>query len=199
MRLWYLGKAVPWGALLGCCAVAALAVASLHPWPGNAWAVMPVVLAACAAASGFVFDELAVAVTAVTPRGGSWGPSSRLAAGLVPLGVFGVLVVSAPTALSLDRPAWLLTGVGAMAMAAGAAASCARRQLPRPGPVVAGAVALLVLAPMIAGPFLDWQSVFPWGDPPGWVLGFWGTLAGLGIVLAVTAASPSAQNLRLRR
>lgn len=190
MRLWYLRRAVPWAALLACCGLAGLAAASLHAWPGNAWGVLPVALAACAAASGFVFDELATAVTAVTPRGRTWAPSARLGPGLVPLGVFTALVASAPADLALDRSAWLLTGLGAVAVAAGAAACCARSQLPRPGPAVAGTVALLVLAPTIAGPFLEWESVFPWDGREGWVLAFWGALAAVGTALAAAACAP---------
>lgn len=190
MRLWYLGRAVPWVALLGCCLVGALGVASLHRWPDSAWAVLPLTLATCAGACGFVFDDLATAVTSVTPRGGTWRRTSRLLAGLVPLVLWAVLVVIAPDSLALDRSSWLLAGVAAAATACGVAGVLARHQRTRPGPTVAGAVVLMVLMPLIVGPLLSWESVFPFGDPRGWVLGLWSGVAGLGALLVGWALRP---------
>ncbi|MGH3348940.1 MAG: hypothetical protein ACRDO4_18325 [Nocardioides sp.] len=190
MRAWYLGRAIPWVALLGCCLVAGLAVAALHRWPDNAWAVLPLVLAACAAAAGFVFDDVATAVTSVTPRGGTWRRTSRLLAGLVPVAVWALLVATAPSELSLDASAWLLAGLAGAVAAAGAAAIGSRRQLARPGPTVAGAIVMLVLVPSVAGPFLEWEPVFPFGDYPGWVLGFWAGVLGVGMLLVGWAMRP---------
>lgn len=190
MRLWYLRRAVPWAALLGCCGVAALGVASLHRWPGNAWAVLPLVLAACAAACGFVFDDLATAVTSVTPRGATWRRTTRLAGGLLPVAVWALLVAVSPGRLSLDVSAWLLAGAAGAVAAAGGAAVCSRRQLARPGAGVAGVVVMLALVPLVAGPFLAWESVYPFGDHPGWVVGLWAGVAALGALLVGWALRP---------
>lgn len=190
MRAWYLGRAIPWVALLGCCGIAVIAVASLHRWPDNAWMVLPLVLAACAAAAGFVFDDVATAVTSVTPRGGRWRRTTRLLAVLVPVGIWTLLVVTAPSELSLDAAAWLLAGLAAAAAAAGAAAIGGRRQVARPGPTVAGGFVMLTLVPSIAGPFLEWEPVFPFGDYPDWVMGFWVGVLVVGLLLVGWAMRP---------
>jgi len=187
MRVWYLGRVIPWVALLGLCSIAVLAAVSLHQWPQNAWSVMPLVLGGCAAACCFVFDDAATAITSVTPRGSTWGRTTRLGAGLVPVAVWTLLVASAPSGLLLDRSAWLLAGSAAALVATGAAAIAARRQRPRPGPAVAGVVMMLVLAPLIAGPFLQWESVYPFGDFAGWVTGLWTGVAVVGALLVALA------------
>lgn len=195
MRAWYLRRAIPWAALAGCSAIATAGALSLHRWPDNSWAVLPLVLAGCAAACGFVFDDVATAVTAVTPRGGTWRRTTRLAAGLLPLGLWAVLVASSPGELELDGPGWLLAGLGATSAVVGAAAVAARRQVPRPGQAIAGVVVLLALVPVVAGPFLDWEPVYPTDSSPDHVLALWGGLAALGAALV---ASTYARRSRVR-
>lgn len=195
MRWWYLRRAVPWAAVGGCSLAAAVGAASLHPWPENAAAVLPLVLAACAAACGFVFDDVATSVTTVTPRGDRWRRTTRLAAGLLPLGTWVLLVASTPGRLALDRPGWLLAGAGAALSSVGVAAFCARRQVPRPGPAVAGVVVLLAMLPVVAGPFLDWEPVYPTDTSPARVVVLWTGLAVLGAALV---AASYARRLRVR-
>ena len=77
---WYLRRAIPWMALLGC-------------WPGpccwwsrwtsgrrRALVLLPGLVAACAAAAAFCFDEVSLPVVEVTPRGAAWRRTARLAA-----------------------------------------------------------------------------------------------------------------------
>jgi hypothetical protein len=190
VRAWYLGRAIPWPALLGCCATGALVTGVLHRWPDRAWLLLPLGMAACVAGCGFLFDDTAVTVTAVTPRGSAWRATTRLAAGSVPVGVWTLLVATAPGSLALDVPAWVLAGASVAAVAAGAAAVAGRRQQARPGPAVAGTLVLATLVPLMVGPFLDWESVFPFGGHPGWVVGFWAGVLGAGALLVGWALRP---------
>lgn len=190
MRLWYLGRAVPWASLLGCCGVSALAAVSLRPWPDHVWMVLPLVLAGCAGAAALVFDDVATAITSVTPRGTTWRRTTRLAGALVPCGVWVGAVLLAPSTLALDRGEWILVGFAASAAAVGLAAVGARRQLPRPGPAVAGAVVMLLIAPLVVGPFLDWPSVYPFGDLADRVVALWTVIASAAALLLAWALRP---------
>lgn len=173
MRWWYLRRGVPWLAVLGCCAAAGLLAGLLARWPSSAPVLLPAVLACCAAAATFVFDERPVLLVAVTPRGATWRRTARLAVALVPLGVWAAVVLARPGDLSLHRGGWLLIGFAAVSLSVGAAALASRWEVPSPGGMIAPAVALAVIGPVIVAGFLGWESIYPIGDFPQGVWVFW--------------------------
>ena len=181
LRWWYLSRGVPWPAVLIPCGGAALLVATLARWPSLALVLLPAVLACCAAAAAFVFDEQALSVVAVTPRGSAWRRTARLAVALVPLGVWGVVVLARPGDLPLERAGWWLIGGAGVVLAVGLAALASRREVPAPGATLAGAAALVAIAPVVVSGFLGWSSVYPFGDFAGGVWVFWLVLAGVGV------------------
>jgi hypothetical protein len=71
-RLWYLRRGVAWLPVLGGCGAAVVMALLLERWPTTALVVAPSLLTCCAAAAAFAFDEDAVQVVAVTPRGSRW-------------------------------------------------------------------------------------------------------------------------------
>ena len=93
-RLWYLRRGVAWRPVLGACGAAAITAVLLARWPDDAFLLAPALLACCAAAAAFVYDEDALPVVAVTPRGAGWRRVNRLGVALVPLSLW-VVVVSA--------------------------------------------------------------------------------------------------------
>lgn len=190
VRLWYAVRAVPRAALTGCLALAAAMVVTVRLWEDAAGMLLPMALAATAAASGFVFDDPALAVTAVTPRAERWARVTRLLVATVPLVAWGVLVLAVPDAVVLDRTRWWLAGAGAASLAAGSGALAASR-LPRPGGAVASGIALLAVLPLLVGPFLGWTPVFPLGRFPDDVLTVWVFVALLGGLLCALALSRS--------
>lgn len=186
LRWWYLRRAVPWLTVLACCAAGLAVAAALEQWPEAALVLLPVLLGCCVAAAAFSFDETAIAVVAVTPRGGIWRGATRLAAAGVPLLVWTLLVLAGPGGLPLDRPAWSLLGAGAVAITAGTAALAARH-LASPGPALAPGVVLAVTSPVVLTGMLGWEPVYPVGEFPAGVLSFWVSL-GLAGVLGCAAA-----------
>ena len=180
LRWWYLRRGVPWPAVLGASAVAALLGALLTRWPSGALVLLPALLACCAAAAAFVFDEHAVTVVAVTPRGSTWRRTARLAVVLVPLGVWSLVVVARPGNLPLERAGWWLIGGASIAVTVGIAALASRQEVPAPGATLAAAAALVALGPVVVTPFLDLPSVYPFGDFAGGVWMFWLVLGAVG-------------------
>ena len=189
-RWWYLRRGVAWWALLGCC-VAALAVAGgLSRWPSSSVVLLPALLACCAAGAGFVFDESAGAVVAVTPRGAGWRRTARLGVALVPLAVWCGAVLARPGDLPLDRWAWWSVGAATLALASGLAAMASRREVDSPGALLASLVALVVLAPVVVTAFLGWDSVYPVSDLPTGVWAFWAVVGTAGVTTWLAAARP---------
>jgi hypothetical protein len=187
VRLWYAGRAVPWAALLACAALAAALTGAMNLWEQMAAALLPLAVVATAAAAGFLFDDHAVAVTSVTPRGRRWAPVTRLALAAVPVAVWLLLLPLLPGSVPLDTAGWWLIGAGACLLAAGVAGLAARGHQSRPGGMVATMLALLAIVPMVVGPFLDWEPVFPIGDFPGWAFGLWGGIAAVGAAMCAIA------------
>ena len=173
LRWWYLRRGVPWLAVLGCCAAAGLLAGLLARWPSAAIVLLPAILASCAAAATFVFDERPVLLVAVTPRGASWRRTARLAVALVPLGVWAAVVLLRPGDLPLHRGGWLLIGFAAVSLSVGCAALASRREVPAPGAMLAPVVALAAISPVVVSAFLGWESVYPIGDFPQGVWVFW--------------------------
>jgi hypothetical protein len=198
VRLWYAGRAVPWAALLACAALAAALTGAMNLWEQMAAALLPLAVVATAAAAGFLFDDHAVAVTSVTPRGQRWGRTTRLSLTLLPMATWLALVRLLPASIPLDTNGWWLIGAGACLLAAGVAGLAARGQQSRPGGMVATMLALLAIAPMVVGPFLDWEPVFPIGDFPDWAFGLWGGIAAVGAAMCTAAVLAPVRGRRAR-
>jgi hypothetical protein len=190
MRVWYLRRAVPWPALVGCTAAAVVVAAVLGRWPETALLLAPAMLGCCAAAAGFAFDEPVAAIAAVTPRGALWARTSRLLALLVPAPVWLALVLIRPGDLPLDRPLWLLSGTAALVATAGVAAHATLRELPAPGSSLAALVVFAVLAPVVVAMFLGRDSIYPIGEAPAGVRTFWTVVGAAGLLLCASALRP---------
>lgn len=189
-RWWYLRRGVAWPALLGCCGAALAVAAALGRWPSTGVVLMPALLACCAAGAGFVFDERAAAVVAVTPRGGGWRRTSRLIVALLPLAVWGSVVLARPGDLPLDRWAWWSVGAAALALASGAAALASRRQVESPGSLLASVAALAVMSPVVVSGFLGWESAYPMGGLTASTWAFWWVVAAAGATGWAVALRP---------
>lgn len=187
---WYLRRAVPWAALLGCCAGAVGVALLLERWPTSALVLLPVLLACCVAAAGFAFDEVTLPVVEVTPRGATWRRGARLAVAAVPLLLWGAVVWLRPGDLALDRVAWWAVGSAAIVLALGAAALASRRSVAAPGSVLAPVVAIALISPMVITSFLGWASVYPFGDLTATGQGLWWLVGGAGLVACAAALRP---------
>ena len=187
---WYLRRAIPWMALLGCCAGALLLALALDRWPTTALVLLPGLLAACAAAAAFCFDEVSLPVVEVTPRGATWRRTARLAVAGVPLGVWTLFVVARPGDLPLDRSAWWLLGFAAIGLTVGLAALASRHAVNNPGGSLAPAVVLVVISPVVISAFLGWDTLYPIGDFASGVLAFWLAVAGAGALACLAALRP---------
>lgn len=198
MRFWYVRRGVAWPALVVCCGVAVVTALLVHRWPGTALVLLPAVLAGCAAAAAFLFDEPSASVVAVTPRGGSWRSLARLGCGLVPLSLWAALVVARPGDLPLSRPGWLLLGVATIALSAGTAALLSRSH-PVPGPTLASLIVLIVLAPVVTFGFLDVPVPFPLSGFERGILGFWLALAAVAVLVCAAALRPPVRGWSARR
>lgn len=196
LRWWYLRRGVPWLAVLGCCAAAGLLAGLVAQWPSTAMVLLPTVLASCAAAATFVFDERPVLLVAVTPRGATWRRTARLAVALVPLGVWSAIVLARPGDIPLHRGGWLLIGFAAVSLSVGAAALASRLEVPSPGAMLAPVVALTAISPVVATAFLGWESVYPIGDFPRRVWVFWLITAALAALTMLPAHTNSALTMR---
>ena len=188
---WYLRRGIPWTVLLGCCAAAAVMALLLERWPSSALLVLPAMLATCAAAAAFSFDEPSLPVVEVTPRGGRWRRAARLCAAGVPLVVWLLLVALRPGDLALSLGGWWLVGLAATALTAGLAGLASRHAVDTPGGSLAAAAVLAALSPVVICAFLGWSSPYPIGDFPPGVLAFWIAAAGVAALLCVTALCPA--------
>jgi hypothetical protein len=182
MRLWYLRRAIPWRAVAGCAAVAAVLVVLACRWSSLASLSVPLGILLLVSAACFAFDEPAVAVTAVTPRSSRWAMASRCGA-CAALLVAGLVLLAATPGSVVGDLARVLFASGAVALAAVLVG--VRREVARPGAVVATAVVLGGLAPLVVGPFFDWPSPYP---PPALGDGLraaWGVAAAVGLITVV--------------
>jgi hypothetical protein len=187
---WYLRRAIPWMALLGCCTGALLLAGVLARWPSMALVALPALVGSCAAAAAFTFDEPALPVVEVTPRGATWRRTARLAAAGVPLLLWAVFVLVRPGDLPLSRGWWLLIGLAAITLTAGLAALASRRAVPSPGGALAGGVVLAAIAPVVIGAFLDWESLYPMGQFPTSVVVVWLSVGAAGVLACLAALRP---------
>ena len=187
---WYLRRAIPWMALLGCLAGAVVLAVALDRWPTTAMTLLPALLASCAAAAAFTFDEVSLPVVEVTPRGSVWRRTARLAAALLPLAVWALVVAVRPGDLPLSRGSWFLIGLAAITLTAGLAALASRHAVATPGGSLAALVVLALISPVVIGAFLGWDSLYPIGEFSAGVLAFWLGVAGSGVLACVAALRP---------
>lgn len=189
-RLWYLRRGVAWLPLLGACGAAALTAMLLARWPDDAFLLAPALLAFCAAAAAFAYDEDALPVVAVTPRGAGWRRANRLGVTLVPLSLWAVVVSVRPGHVSLERPGWWLLGVATVLLVTGSAAMASRRLVPTPGALLAPVVALAAVAPVTLAGMFSWGTLYPIGDFPDPVKTVWLGVALCGAVVCAVAMRP---------
>lgn len=155
---WYLRRAVPWSPVLGAVGLVVALIAAAHRWEEVEGLALTLAALVTVAAAALVYDDAAVAVTAVTPRA-RWAQWARLAAGVAVLALGGAVLLTG--AGHTDRSDWALA-VAALGGATLLVALVGRqRQVPRPGTPVASGVVLLGLAPLVVGLFLDLGSPYP--------------------------------------
>jgi hypothetical protein len=189
-RLWYLRQGVAWLPLLGACGAAVVIAVLLVRWPEDAFLLAPALLACCAAAAAFAYDEAALLVVAVTPRGAGWRRANRLAVTLVPLSLWAAVVTLRPGDVVLSRPGWWLLGGATVLLVAGSAALASRRLVPTPGALLAPVVALLALAPVTFAGMFSWGTLYPVGDFPDPVRTVWLGVALSGAAVCAVALRP---------
>ncbi len=189
-RLWYLRRGVAWMPVLGACGAAAVTAVLLARWPEDAFLLAPALLACCAAAAAFAYDEAALPVVAVTPRGAGWRRANRLAVTLVPLSLWAVLVALRPGDVPLVRPGWWLVGGAVVGLVAGSAALASRRLVAAPGSVLAPVVALAVVAPVTFAGLFSWGTLYPIGDFPDPIRTVWLAVALSGAAVCAVALRP---------
>jgi hypothetical protein len=176
--------------VLAGSATAAAVAALMVRWPDAAPVLAPAVLACCVAAAAFTYDEDALLVVAVTPRGARWRRTSRFAVALVPLAVWATVVTARPGRVPLATAWWWLLGAAAVLLVVGTAALASRRMVPTPGPVLAPVVALSAVAPVTLAGMFSWGSLYPIGTFPGPVRTVWLAVALAGSAVSALALRP---------
>jgi hypothetical protein len=176
--------------VLGACGAAAVTAVLLARRPDDAFLLAPALLACCAAAAAFVYDEDALPVVAVTPRGAGWRRVNRLGVALVPLSVWVLVVALRPGNVQLSRSGWWLLGGAAILLVTGSAALASRRLVPTPGAVLAPVVALAAVAPVTIAGMFRWGTLYPIGDFPDPVRTVWVGVALGGAAVSAVALRP---------
>lgn len=189
-RLWYLRRGVAWFPVLGGCGGAAVVAFLMVRWPDAVGILAPAILACCLGATAFSYDEDALPVVAVTPRGARWRRTSRFSVALLPSAVWVGVVAVRPGHAQLVRSWWWLLGAAAVLLVVGTAALASRRQVPTPGQVLAPVVALSAVAPVTVAGMFSWGSVYPIGDFPVPVRAVWLVVALGGAVVSALALRP---------
>ena len=189
-RLWYLRWGIAWLPVLGACGAAVGTALLLARWPDDAFLLAPALLACCAAATAFVYDEDALPVVAVTPRGAGWRRANRLGVALVPLSVWALVVTWRPGDVHLSRSGWWLLGGAAVLLVVGSAAMASRRLVPTPGAVLAPVVALAAVAPVTLAGMFSWGTLYPIGEFPAGVRSVWLGVAFIGAAACGVSLRP---------
>jgi hypothetical protein len=162
----------------------------LARWPDDAFLLAPALLACCAAAAAFVYDEDALPVVAVTPRGAGWRRANRLGVTLVPMSVWALVVALLPGDVPFWRPGWWLLGGATVLLVAGSAALASRRLVPTPGALLAPVVALAAVAPVTLSGMFSWGTLYPIGAFPDTVRTVWLGVALSGALVCAVALRP---------
>lgn len=189
MVTWYVRHALPWRVVAGVAGCGALVVALAHRWDELTGPGLPLVALLAVASVAFAFDEPAIAVTSVSPRGPRWAAAARLGAASLPLTAGGLMVVTAPG--STDGADWflVLAGLGGTVLLLALLAS--RRQAARPGALIAPVVVVAGLAPTVVAMLFDLRSPYPVPELADGQRAFWAATAAAGLLgcLAVLRAS----------
>ena len=189
MRGWYARRGVAWTPLLAGCALALASAGAGRAWPNAVGVLLPAALALCAAGAGFVFDEHASAVVAVTPRGAGWRRTTRVTVALLPLAAWVAVLAVVPLPADLHRGSWLLAGAAAVLLVTAGAGLASRAEVTAPGSSIAAVVALAVLGPHLMSPFLGWDPL-PTGPFPDSVVTFWAAALALGLAACAWLLRP---------
>jgi hypothetical protein len=176
--------------VLAACGAAGVTAVLLARWPDDAFLLAPALLACCAAAAAFAYDEDALPVVAVTPRGAGWRRVNRLVVTLVPLALWAVVVTLRPGDVQLSRPGWWLLGGATVLLVAGSAALASRRLVPTPGALLAPVVAVAAVAPVTLSGMFSWGTLYPIGDFPDPVRMVWLVVALSGALACAVALRP---------
>jgi hypothetical protein len=165
---------------MGCVAAATVLVAAVHRWPSIASLGLPLAAFTVVAATCLLFDEPAVAVSSVTPRGRRWAPALRSAVGAIALALGVALLATIPADVAGDLGDWAAVLAGLTAAALFAVLVASRRQVAQPGASVASLVVLGGLAPLVVALMLDWRSPYPSPGLSGGLRMFWASAAAVG-------------------
>lgn len=189
MVTWYVRRALPWRVMIGVAGGGAAVVALAHRWEELSGPGLPLVALLAVASVAFAFDEPAVAVTSVSPRGSRWAAGARLGAAVLPLAAGCLLVVSAPG--PTDGSDWLLVLGGSGGAVLLLALLASRRQAARPGALLAAVVVIAGLAPTVVAMLFDLRSPYPVPELDEGLRAFWSAAAAVGLLgcLAVLRAS----------
>ena len=160
-------RAGAWPAVAGLSAVAVVVGGCAVAVPATATVLLTIAFTLLATAAAFALDEPASQVVDVTPTGPVRRTSIRALALLAPVTAGAVLMLAgAQRGLALP---WAATGLalGGNLMLGFAVACVARTRIGEPGGPVSGAVALVLMAPLIL-PFVGSRvSTFPASDGSG--------------------------------
>lgn len=158
LAAWYIQRAVPWAALLGCLALAAAII-----YPARHWELFGLegifVFSLTCGAAGLCFDEPAIEIASVTPRANRWAKLARLATATVPFaaGCAFTAAIGGPVPASDS----LLVAISLTACVALLAMVSSRA---RPGAPLLATVALASLMAELAGRGSGIGSPFPNSD-----------------------------------
>jgi hypothetical protein len=154
-------RAGAWQAVVGLSGVAAVVGGCGAAFPATAAVLFPICFTLLAAAAAFTLDEPASLVVDVTPTGPVRRTGIRAVALLAPLAAGALaMLAAAMRGLALPWPAAGLALAGNVML--GFAAACvARTRTGEPGPAVAAAVVLVLMAPILVPEAARWVRTFP--------------------------------------
>ena len=154
-------RAGAWQAVVGLSGVAVVVGGCGAAFPPAAAVLFPVCFTLLAAAAAFTLDEPASQVVDVTPTGPVRRTTIRALALLAPL-TAGALVMLAAAMRGLALP-WSAADLAlAGNVLLGFAAACvARTRTGEPGPAVAAAVVVVLMAPILVPQAARWVRTFP--------------------------------------